>query len=92
MAEKAHVAPLVAGENCRSEPVALDTGCYLKQHLPLFDRGISALIEDIGARGLDRDVTICVSTEKAFVTFRTLGFRFPGVFCAAGKVDTPSTR
>ena len=36
---------------------------YLKQHLPLFDHGISALIEDIYARGLDRDVTICVSTE-----------------------------
>ena len=36
---------------------------YLKQHLPLFDRGISALIEDIYARGLDQDVTVCVSTE-----------------------------
>jgi uncharacterized protein (DUF1501 family) len=36
---------------------------YLRQYLPLFDRGISALIEDIYARGLDRDVTVCVCTE-----------------------------
>ena len=36
---------------------------YLKQHLPLFDTGISALIEDIHARGLDRDVTVCVIGE-----------------------------
>ena len=36
---------------------------YLKQHLPLFDTGISALIEDIYARGLDRDVTVCVIGE-----------------------------
>ena len=27
---------------------------YLKQHLPLFDTGISALVEDIYARGLER--------------------------------------
>jgi uncharacterized protein (DUF1501 family) len=36
---------------------------YLKQHLPLFDAGISALIEDIYTRGLDRDVTVCVWGE-----------------------------
>jgi hypothetical protein len=36
---------------------------YLKEHLPLFDRGISALIEDIYARGLDRDVTVVVWGE-----------------------------
>ncbi len=36
---------------------------YLKQHLPLFDAGISALIEDIYARGLDKDVTVCVWGE-----------------------------
>src|SRR5207245_7480944 len=33
---------------------------YLKRHLPLFDQGISALVEDIYARGLDQDVTFCV--------------------------------
>jgi hypothetical protein len=36
---------------------------YLKQHLPMFDTGISALIEDIYARGLDRDVTVVVWGE-----------------------------
>jgi hypothetical protein len=36
---------------------------YLKQHLPLFDTGISALIEDIYLRGLDQDVTVCVWGE-----------------------------
>ncbi len=36
---------------------------HLKQHLPLFDQGISALIEDIYARGLDRDVTVVVWGE-----------------------------
>jgi hypothetical protein len=36
---------------------------YLKQHLPLFDRGISALIEDVYERGLDRDVTVLVWGE-----------------------------
>jgi hypothetical protein len=36
---------------------------YLKQHLPLFDTGISALIEDIYARGLDKDVTVLVWGE-----------------------------
>ncbi|MDX2036697.1 MAG: DUF1501 domain-containing protein [Isosphaeraceae bacterium] len=36
---------------------------HLKQHLPLFDRGISALIEDLHQRGLDRDVTVVVWGE-----------------------------
>jgi hypothetical protein len=36
---------------------------YLKRHLPLFDQGISALVEDIYARGLDQDVTVCVWGE-----------------------------
>jgi hypothetical protein len=36
---------------------------YLKEHLPLFDAGISALVEDIYARGLDNDVTVCVWGE-----------------------------
>jgi uncharacterized protein (DUF1501 family) len=36
---------------------------HLKQHLPLFDKGISALIEDIYARGLDKDVTVLVWGE-----------------------------
>jgi hypothetical protein len=36
---------------------------YLKNQLPLLDRGISALVEDIYARGLDRDVTIVVWGE-----------------------------
>ena len=36
---------------------------HLKEHLPLFDRGISALVEDVYARGLDRDVTIVVWGE-----------------------------
>ena len=35
----------------------------LKNQLPLFDRGISALIEDIYQRGLDRDVTVLVWGE-----------------------------
>ena len=35
----------------------------LKQQLPLFDIGISALVQDIHARGLDQDVTICVWGE-----------------------------
>ena len=30
---------------------------WLKERLPLFDQGISALVEDIYQRGLDRDVT-----------------------------------
>lgn len=36
---------------------------YLRQHLPLFDTGLSALVEDIYARGLDKDVTVCVIGE-----------------------------
>jgi hypothetical protein len=35
----------------------------LKRQLPLFDQGISALVEDIYARGLDRDVTVIVWGE-----------------------------
>ncbi len=36
---------------------------WLRDRLPLFDQGISALIEDIYARGLDRDVTVVVWGE-----------------------------
>ena len=36
---------------------------YLKNHLPLFDTGVSALVEDIYARGLENDVTVCVWGE-----------------------------
>ncbi len=36
---------------------------HLRRHLPLFDRGISALVEDIHARGLDRDVSVVVWGE-----------------------------
>jgi Protein of unknown function (DUF1501) len=36
---------------------------HLKQHLPTFDRGIAALIEDIYARGLDQDVSVVVWGE-----------------------------
>jgi len=36
---------------------------WLRQHLPLFDQGISALIEDIYTRGLDRDVMVIVWGE-----------------------------
>jgi Protein of unknown function (DUF1501) len=36
---------------------------HLKRHLPLFDQGISALVEDIYARGLDEDVTVIVWGE-----------------------------
>ncbi|HEY4261242.1 MAG TPA: DUF1501 domain-containing protein, partial [Schlesneria sp.] len=36
---------------------------HLKDHLPLFDRGVSALINDIYDRGMDRDVTVCVWGE-----------------------------
>jgi hypothetical protein len=36
---------------------------YLKDHLPLFDRGISALVEDLYARGLDRTTTLVVWGE-----------------------------
>jgi hypothetical protein len=36
---------------------------YLQQHLPLFDQGISALVEDLYARGLDRTTTLVVWGE-----------------------------
>ena len=36
---------------------------HMKSHLPLWDTGISALIEDIHKRGLDQDVTVCVWDE-----------------------------
>jgi uncharacterized protein (DUF1501 family) len=36
---------------------------YLKEHLPLFDTGISALVEDIYARALSDDVTVVVWGE-----------------------------
>jgi hypothetical protein len=36
---------------------------YLKQHLPLFDQGISALVEDLYARSLDEKVTLVVWGE-----------------------------
>jgi len=32
-------------------------------HLPLFDQGLSALIEDLHARGLDKDVAVCAWGE-----------------------------
>jgi len=35
----------------------------LKKRLPLFDQGISAMVEDLYARGLDRDVTVVVWGE-----------------------------
>jgi hypothetical protein len=36
---------------------------YLRQHLPLFDQGISALVEDLYERGLDRTTTLVVWGE-----------------------------
>src|SRR4051812_11667751 len=36
---------------------------HLKKHLPTFDQGIAALIEDIYARGLDQDVSVVVWGE-----------------------------
>ena len=36
---------------------------HLRQHLPTFDTGLSALVEDIYARGLDEDVSIVVWGE-----------------------------
>ena len=36
---------------------------HMKQHMPTFDQGISALIEDIYARGLDKDCTVVVWGE-----------------------------
>lgn len=35
----------------------------LRQDLPLFDQGLSALIDDLHERGLDRDVTVMVAGE-----------------------------
>src|SRR5262245_42469692 len=40
-----------------------DNFSHLRRHLPLFDQGVSALVEDIYARGLDRDVTVVVWGE-----------------------------
>ncbi|MBX6311569.1 MAG: DUF1501 domain-containing protein [Isosphaeraceae bacterium] len=36
---------------------------HLRKYLPLFDQGISALVEDIHARGLDQDVMVVVWGE-----------------------------
>jgi len=36
---------------------------HLKQHLPLFDQGLSALIEDVYARGLDKTTTVLIWGE-----------------------------
>jgi Protein of unknown function (DUF1501) len=36
---------------------------HLRSNMPIFDRGISALIEDIYQRGLDKDVTVVVWGE-----------------------------
>jgi hypothetical protein len=36
---------------------------HLRRHLPLFDQGISALVVDIHARGLDQDITVVVWGE-----------------------------
>ncbi|MBX3439011.1 MAG: DUF1501 domain-containing protein [Planctomycetaceae bacterium] len=36
---------------------------HLKHHLPTFDTGISALVQDLFDRGLDRDVTVVVWGE-----------------------------
>ncbi len=36
---------------------------HLRRHLPLFDQGISALVDDIYMRGLDKDVTVVVWGE-----------------------------
>ena len=36
---------------------------HMRQHLPTFDQGISALVQDIYERGLDRDVTVIVWGE-----------------------------
>jgi uncharacterized protein (DUF1501 family) len=36
---------------------------HLRQNLPVFDQGVSALIEDIHLRGLDRDVSVIVWGE-----------------------------
>jgi len=36
---------------------------HLKQNLPIFDKGIAALVRDLYQRGLDRDVTLAVWGE-----------------------------
>jgi uncharacterized protein (DUF1501 family) len=36
---------------------------HLRQNLPVFDRGIAALVRDIYERGLDKDVTLAVWGE-----------------------------
>ncbi|HEX8204186.1 MAG TPA: DUF1501 domain-containing protein [Isosphaeraceae bacterium] len=36
---------------------------HLRRHLPLFDQGLATLVEDIHARGLDRDVSVVVWGE-----------------------------
>ena len=36
---------------------------HLRRYLPTFDQGVSALIEDLHARGLDKDVTVVVWGE-----------------------------
>lgn len=36
---------------------------HLKQNLPMFDKGIAALVRDIYERGLDKDVTVAVWGE-----------------------------
>ena len=36
---------------------------HLKTHLPTFDQGVSALVEDLYARGLDKDCTVVVWGE-----------------------------
>src|SRR5262249_62006989 len=36
---------------------------HLRQTLPMFDKGIAALVRDIYERGLDRDVTVAVWGE-----------------------------
>ena len=35
----------------------------MKQHMPTFDQGISALVEDLHVRGLDQDCTVVVWGE-----------------------------
>ena len=36
---------------------------HMKQHLPLFDQGISALVDDLHERGMDKDTTVVVWGE-----------------------------
>jgi hypothetical protein len=53
----------------------------LRQRLPVFDQGISALVEDIYQRGLDRDVTVVVWGEFG---------RTPKINKQAGRDHWPS--